>query len=215
MSVKQRLIEFLKFKKIGQRKFSQIVGLSYGYVNAIRVSIQPDTLHKIAIHFPELNLAWLITGEGQMIKEDATSSRDIPAIPGVPYYNLDIYNDIQDCFNGIIKPEYYINNLPFNDCTAYLTIYGNSMEPFLKNGELIAIKRVANHDILLWGEPYFIITNDKANNLKTVKLLFQHTDLSKVILRSSNPEFPGDTIVLKDDIVSLFSVKGKISRYLI
>lgn len=68
MTVKERLIQFLKAKKISQKKFAQAVGLSYGYVNAIRVSIQPDTLHKIAMQFPELNTGWLMTGEGQMLK---------------------------------------------------------------------------------------------------------------------------------------------------
>lgn len=68
MSVKQRLIEFLKYKKLGQKKFAQIVGISDGYVNAIRVSIQPGVLHKIAMQFPDLNTGWLLTGEGEMLK---------------------------------------------------------------------------------------------------------------------------------------------------
>ena len=70
MSVKERLIKFLKYKNLGQKRFAQIVGLSYGYVNAIRVSIQPETLHKISMCFPELNIGWLITGEGEMLKSN-------------------------------------------------------------------------------------------------------------------------------------------------
>lgn len=69
-SVKQRLIAFLKFKQLSQARFSEIVGLSSGYVNAIRKSIQPETLHKIAMCFPDLNTGWLISGEGEMIKPD-------------------------------------------------------------------------------------------------------------------------------------------------
>lgn len=69
MSVKQRLIEFIKYKNIGQKKFAQTVGVSDGYVNAIRVSIQPNTLHKIVMHYPELNTGWLLTGEGEMLKQ--------------------------------------------------------------------------------------------------------------------------------------------------
>ena len=70
MSVKQRLIGFLKHEGLGQKKFAQIIGVSDGYVNAIRVSIQPDTVHKIAMQFPELNTGWLLTGEGEMLKND-------------------------------------------------------------------------------------------------------------------------------------------------
>ena len=68
MTVKERLIEYLKFKNIGQKDFAQQVGLSSGFVNAIRVSIQPKSLHKISMQFPDLNTGWLLTGEGTMVK---------------------------------------------------------------------------------------------------------------------------------------------------
>ena len=46
-TVKERLIKYLKFKGIGQKRFADTIGLSSGYVNAIKKSIQPDTLHRI------------------------------------------------------------------------------------------------------------------------------------------------------------------------
>lgn len=67
-TVKQRLIAFLKYKGLSQKRFADAVGVSSGYVNAIRQSIQPETLHKIAICYPDLDTGWLITGEGSMIK---------------------------------------------------------------------------------------------------------------------------------------------------
>lgn len=70
MTVKERLILFLKYKEIGQKKFADTVGLSAGYVNAIRNSIQPATLDRISMHFPELNTGWLLTGEGEMLKDN-------------------------------------------------------------------------------------------------------------------------------------------------
>lgn len=71
-TVKQRLIKYLKYKGISQREFAELVGVSSGYVNAIRKSIQPNTLHKIAIRFTDLNTGWIITGEGEMLKEEDT-----------------------------------------------------------------------------------------------------------------------------------------------
>lgn len=66
--VKDRLVEFLKFEKISQKKFADKVGVSTGFVNAIRVSISPSTLSKIQSCYPKLNIEWLITGEGDMLK---------------------------------------------------------------------------------------------------------------------------------------------------
>lgn len=70
MTVKQRLIEFAKTKERSVRAFEKKVGLTIGYVNAIRVSIQPDKVQSIASVYPDLNTGWLLTGEGEMLKTD-------------------------------------------------------------------------------------------------------------------------------------------------
>lgn len=74
MTVKERLILFLTYKKMSQKRFAKIVGLSDGYVNAIRKSIQPDTIHRISMCFPELNAGWLLTGEGEMLKDSTQNN---------------------------------------------------------------------------------------------------------------------------------------------
>lgn len=79
-TVKQRLIEFITFKGLSQKRFAEMVGVSSGYVNAIRKSIQPDTLHRIAICFPELNTGWLVTGEGEMLKTNMISSGNTDSV---------------------------------------------------------------------------------------------------------------------------------------
>ena len=70
MAVKDRLKEFIKFKHISVRAFCRSVGVSETYVNSMRSSIQPDKLHSIIAHFPELNPLWLLTGEGEMLRTD-------------------------------------------------------------------------------------------------------------------------------------------------
>lgn len=67
-TIKYRLAEFLKHLGIGQAKFAQIVGVSKGFANNVGDSIRTDNLNKIAEHYPELNITWLLTGEGEMLK---------------------------------------------------------------------------------------------------------------------------------------------------
>ncbi len=133
---------------------------------------------------------------------------------GVPYYeDIESTGNIKNMFSDIQETAaFYINYEHFNDCTAYLTHVGDSMYPKYCSGEIIALKRIFNFDIVLWGEAYLIVTNENANNLRTVKLVFQHEDEDKIILRASNPNFKGDTVIYKSDIVSMFMVKGKITR---
>ena len=77
MSVKQRLIEYLESKKISQRGFSISIGMHPNYVTNIKNSIQPDVVHKISVHCPDLNTGWLLTGEGEMLKNNVTITGDI------------------------------------------------------------------------------------------------------------------------------------------
>jgi transcriptional regulator with XRE-family HTH domain len=74
-TVKERLVKFIKYKGLSQKRFEEKVGLSNGYVNNIRRSITVDKLQKIALCFPELNKAWLITGDGEMLNSDVTPVR--------------------------------------------------------------------------------------------------------------------------------------------
>ncbi len=67
MSVRERLKFYLKNKNITQESFSEAIGVSKGYVNAIRKSIQPDKISLIKEKFNDLNIEWLLTGDGEMI----------------------------------------------------------------------------------------------------------------------------------------------------
>ena len=67
-SVKNRLLDFLKYKGISQSKFEQQCGISNGYVNNIRKGIKNEMFDKkTAPNFPELSKSWLLLGEGSML----------------------------------------------------------------------------------------------------------------------------------------------------
>ncbi len=69
MPIKERLRVFIKYKKISERTFCRECGLSETYINSMRVSIQPSKVQMIAVRFPDLNTGWLLTGEGEMLKD--------------------------------------------------------------------------------------------------------------------------------------------------
>ena len=74
-TVKERLAAFIEFKGLSKNKFEQMCGLSRRYASNISRSIQPDKIEKISLAFPDLNTGWLLTGEGEMLK-DAGESPD-------------------------------------------------------------------------------------------------------------------------------------------
>nr|WP_305120566.1 S24 family peptidase [Pedobacter sp. SYSU D00382] len=142
--------------------------------------------------------------------EDTTASQENP---GVPYLNVDLSEISVDGFDQLREsPEYYVNFRPFNDCDAYLPIYGDSMYPRYASGEIIVIREVTNYDVLQWGEAYLVVTDERANNMSTVKLVFEHPDEDRLVLRASNPNYRGDMVIEKRFIRNMFIIKGKVTR---
>lgn len=67
---KERLLQFLRYKGIGQQKFEISIGMSNGWVNKVGDSIRENTLQKIKGIYPELNIAWLKSGVGEMLNSE-------------------------------------------------------------------------------------------------------------------------------------------------
>ena len=68
-TVKERLIQFIKYKGLSQRKFEIEVGLSNGYINNIRNGIGASVLQKLLGKFPDLSQNWLINGMIKVSRE--------------------------------------------------------------------------------------------------------------------------------------------------
>ncbi len=72
MDIKDRLKEVRDYAKMGQTNFEKHTGISSGYFNKVKSSVGSDTIIKIADKFPELNIEWLITGNGTMLKSETS-----------------------------------------------------------------------------------------------------------------------------------------------
>lgn len=283
MTVKKRLIKYLGYKKIGQKRFALSVGLSSGYVNAIKNSIQPATIEKISIQYPDLNVAWLLTGQGAMINEQSTNSMiDIEGVKNVinylkkgrlitsdsefaskigkhrsyiseirsgkrtiteqfvisinsafPSISLDwlltgrgdmvveanslinnnhtgtpIYDIDATC--GIEVRDYrdekiigWIDIPSINKEAIIIKASGDSMNPIIKDGSMIAIREIKNWDIIVFGQIYLIVTPE----YRLLKYIRKSKDSNIVILKSANEEFD-DIELPKEQIIKLFLVEN-------
>lgn len=203
------LIDLLGFKN--QKDFALALNIQPGSLSDIlreRINVSNAVKDRLNLKF-NVNLAWLEDGIGEPVLKKTPIVT--PSKEGVPYFNL----SLEDTDKFIVEEEqaeYLVNYRPFNDCTAYLPVYGDSMYPKYASGEIIAVKEITNYDVLQWGEAYMVMTDEESNSLRTIKLIFEHADSAKIILRSSNPNFKGDTIINKKNIQTLYIIKGKITR---
>lgn len=201
------LHRFRRDHRIKQRELQELLDVSQSYISQLESFEKPLTkihLDKLLDHYGETINSYHIEQSDIKIEHEKT---------GVPYYDLDTFASIRGSFNDIKEfAEYYIDFKPFNDCIAYFPVYGNSMHPEFSSGEIVAVKKLYNTEVILWGETYLVITNEEGNNLRTLKMVYQHKSNDKFILRSANPEYSGDTVIKKSSVLGMYLVKGKITR---
>ena len=78
----ERIAVYLHFKSISPHSFERNIHLSNGYyAKQLKNlgSVGSDILIKIHHHFPDLNILWVLTGDGQMILEDHLKLRSTQA----------------------------------------------------------------------------------------------------------------------------------------
>lgn len=67
-----RLMQFIKYVGLSARQFDLSIGASNGYTLRMKknnASIGSDVIENILRVYPQLNVVWLITGEGEMLKK--------------------------------------------------------------------------------------------------------------------------------------------------
>lgn len=213
MSVKQRVKEFVMYKKMSDRQFSLSIGVSAGYINSISKSIQPDVMNSISALYPDLNIGWLLTGEGEMLK-DNTEAKPIINYEqrGVPYYDVDFIGGFDLVLNDqTINPEYYIDFKPYNNAKYWANVSGHSMEPSISHGDMIAIKEIETwREFLPYGEVYGIVTDE----FRTIKVVSKGDDDKSfsLIPLNKDPQYSAQSIP-KHLIRKVFSVLGAVKKF--
>lgn len=82
MSVIQRILQIIDYSGLGITEFSKSVGVSNGYFakqKAKNANVGSQILEKIVKKYPDINVAWLLTGEGDMLvsQENISEKKDI------------------------------------------------------------------------------------------------------------------------------------------
>ena len=76
-SIKDRLLTFIDHIGSNPRQFSKSLGRSDGYVRTIGKSMGSDVIGNILLLHPNLNVNWLITGNGEMLLEKSIDNPDL------------------------------------------------------------------------------------------------------------------------------------------
>lgn len=206
MTAKERLKAYLDYKKITQIAFAESIGASTGYVNAMSKGFGPKYEAIVREKYPDLNIGWVMTGEGEML-HGATEE-------AAPHNRIRYWVDVDATAGGVtlfddqVTNKYIDLDIPeFRDCTDAVNLYGDSMLPLYKSGQIIILKEWME-SFIDYGNVYLVITK-KGNRM--VKYLRKGSDAQHVLCVSENKDFDPFEIE-KEDILRLYVVKGGISK---
>lgn len=166
MGQKERLVEFQLSLGITKAEFERISNLSNGYINKLKGNIGDEKLDGILKAFPQLNRVWLLTGDGEMLKESKSIPHKVDSgvadkavesfVPLLPIYAYGgSLNDFATSVN-----EYDCEKVisPIVDVDFSIQVSGDSMAPEYPNGSRIFIKKINERAFIEWGKTYVLDT---------------------------------------------------------
>lgn len=209
----QKIKHYLDYRGIKVSTLEKAVGMSNGsFASQLKnnKTIGLDKLENILSKYPDINIEWLLTGEGDMLKFDILQEKNAtykktekePKNQNISLYSIQTTSGIIDLFgnNEYQTPVDTISIPKISDCDGALYVMGDSMSPLLKSGDIVIYKKVYNHEKnIIWGEMYLVYVNNDGNEFFFTRFLKQSEQESFVQLVAQNPdhqtiEFPLSSI---------------------
>lgn len=214
--IKDRLQVFLASKELTAKAFEEKCGLGNGTCAAISDKTRSTTFNRISKGFPELNIEWLKTGEGEMLKSDNSSfeianTEDGASTPDyklIPLINIDSVGGVHS-ENLLSTSEQFIERLiPFTGAKeGDKAIYhsGESMMPTIPPGSILQIRRVDDwQEYFGYGSTFVLWLRDDRRITKQIMRYPDEPD-KYVMCHSHNPEY-GDERLPKRLIQEVWKV---------
>jgi len=101
-TVKDRLVYFIHEAGLSVREFERTIGVSNGYIKALRKSPTTGKMRSIIDNYPQLNREWLETGTGPMLVGGTGQKKEnlIPPSNAIPSIEITEYEYAGENKNG-------------------------------------------------------------------------------------------------------------------
>lgn len=76
-TIKSRMGEFLQAIGLTAEQFEKQVGLGGGFISRLNTKVRKSSIRKIASCYPNLNIAWLLTGESEMFSDNVLHTENL------------------------------------------------------------------------------------------------------------------------------------------
>lgn len=214
----ERLVEY--YGNGNKSHFAKILGVKAQTINTWLSRNTYDT-ELIFAKCDGLNAAWLLTGEGNMLRAELEED-NIPVEPTkknlIPFYDdvasIGGVNTISASMEGHMPSNEWIDAGDwFLDATAAIRHYGESMKEY-PSGCILALKELHDQRQIVWGKNYCIETNE----MRVTKRLQAGTDEYLMAYSTNTETYPDGHLIhepfriYKDTIRRVFMVIGCVIK---
>ena len=212
--VKQRILLFASKLGCSKRDFYKQIGVSRGTLES-KTGVTEDVVAKFIATFPEVNVDWLWTGNGDMYiatmqeKEQNIFIKNTQVVETRPRIPLDAAAGSLSIITQSIAEDDcerlpIIDRFPQYDFT--IMVKGDSMEPEFHSGDEIACRFVERPSFIQWGRPHVLDTHQGV----VLKRIYNRSN--SILCKSDNSDYDNFEIP-KDEILHIALVVGLIRQY--
>ena len=213
-NIKERVLYFTDYKGFAKEKFFEELGVTYGNFKgkAKEKALSSDVLAKIVSKYPELNPEWLLTGEGEMLKSENTSTETSKeeSVKGIPLVNATAIggygNNVFSFEERDVKDYYVIPKFKHKQVDFMIEVEGSSMYPKYNSGDVVACRIIKERNFIQWNKTHVIATRKQGIIIKRIK----PSDAPNSLLMVSDNESYGPFNVPEEEIEGLAIVVGVI-----
>lgn len=207
-SIKGRLQIYLNSKHLTKADFYKQTGLANGFIEKTGRYLNEGSAQKICDAFPELNMKWILYGDGNMFnnstlptaKEDCNADSNDEHLVKIPIYNT-------------APREYLIldKSLGIEDSDIAFLNADDSMSPKYLSGSFVVCHEVKSwREYIGYGNTFALVLVDGRSILKVIRKSEQDTN-NYVLCVSLNPKFDSEELP-RAFIKQLYIVKVYINK---
>lgn len=232
-TINQRVREVLKNLGCTENSVASRLGIAQTTLNSALNSTKDNLSSKIIVglkrNFPQVNIDWLLTGEGEMLRPDAKDAGDRAEMLGMPFpastpeegvssvrfFSVTPSASFQDfCCNESERPEYIPVIAPpgehIDESSCVFEVHGDSMLPQIPDHAKILCREISPSR---WHQVYdgvvVIAYADRFVIKRVVKNRLAAEDF--IVIGSDNPDCPGRETVARADIRCMFQARQILS----
>ena len=191
-SIVEKISQYLEFKGIPVSVAEREIGMTNGSLSkpfSNGTNIKTDTLEKFLKKYTEISAEWLLSDQGEMLKDVSVKSYVKPEneVPELQLIPIDAMAGYGEGGIEVMNFEGETFKVPtFRGAEFLISVKGTSMYPKYSSGDIVACKKIPLNDLFFqWNKVYVLDTAQGA----IIKRIKKGTDDNHVLLVSDNVNY--------------------------